>query len=540
MRNVQLLDCTLRDGGYINDWEFGRNTMISVFERLVDSKVDIIEIGFLDDRRPFDINRTIGPNTKCLKDVWGCLKKRPPMVVGMIDYGTCAIENLEPASESFLDGIRVIFKKQRMYEAMAYCKKVKELGYKVFSQLVSITSYDDKDLLELISLVNDVKPYAVSIVDTYGLLQPAKLLHYTELLDKNVAPEVCLGYHAHNNFQMGYANAQVFLNRKTDRNILVDGTLFGMGKSAGNAPLELLAMTMNDLFEKKYDIQPMLEAIDESIMPIFKKSPWGYQKFFFMTAKNKCHPSYLNYFKKKGDLSQTDLDILLSRIEPEDKKLLYDEDLAESLYQEYLNEKYQDDSVFKQIHEAFCGRSLLLIGPGKNILLQADKVSNFIKENNPVIISINFVPTDFKPNFVFLTKPNRYSEMTVLLHDFADIKLIATSDLTAKNNEFVYVIDRAPLINDNSLHSDNSFLMLLRLLNKAGIKSVNCAGFDGYSSKESNYANPDMEYGFLKNEASILNRQIQSVLNTELKDMNINFVTYSHYCDIDDIDSAGF
>ncbi|MFR1477063.1 MAG: hypothetical protein ACLSB9_15880 [Hydrogeniiclostridium mannosilyticum] len=72
------------------------------------------------------------------------------MVVGMIDYGTCSIENLQPCEESFLDGIRVIFKQQVMHEAIQFCREVQDLGYRVFVQAVSITTYSDEDLLELV------------------------------------------------------------------------------------------------------------------------------------------------------------------------------------------------------------------------------------------------------------------------------------------------------------------------------------------------------------------------------------------------------
>ena len=167
MKNIQLLDCTLRDGGYVNDWRFGYANIISIFERLVDANVDIIELGFLDDRRPFDNDRTIFPDTESADKIYGSLEKKKSIVVGMIDYGTCAIENIAPCSDSYLDGIRVIFKKGKMIPAMEFCNKIKGLGYKVFSQLVSVTSYSDEELLELIKLVNEVKPYAVSLKKQY-------------------------------------------------------------------------------------------------------------------------------------------------------------------------------------------------------------------------------------------------------------------------------------------------------------------------------------------------------------------------------------
>ena len=114
MKRIRLLDCTLRDGGYVNDWKFRYTNTVSIFERLADANVDIIEVGFLDDRRPFDIDRTIFPDTESADRLFGTLDRKNSMVVGMIDYGTCDIENLAPCSESCLDGIRVIFKKGKI------------------------------------------------------------------------------------------------------------------------------------------------------------------------------------------------------------------------------------------------------------------------------------------------------------------------------------------------------------------------------------------------------------------------------------------
>lgn len=110
---IQLLDCTLRDGGYVNDWNFGKDTTAYLFERLVSSKVDIIEVGFLDERRAYDPNRTIMPNSEAVEKNFAKFDHGDAMVVGMIDFGTCGIENLKPCAESCLDGIRVIFKKEK-------------------------------------------------------------------------------------------------------------------------------------------------------------------------------------------------------------------------------------------------------------------------------------------------------------------------------------------------------------------------------------------------------------------------------------------
>lgn len=537
MNNIMLLDCTLRDGGYVNDWKFGNENLVSVFERLVDSNVDIIEVGFLDDRRPFDIDRSIMPTTKCADKIFGSLDKKSAMVVGMIDYGTCTLDNLSACADSYLDGIRVIFKKHLMHEAMEYCRQVKALGYKVFSQLVSITTYSDEELLELVQLVNDVKPYAVSMVDTYGLLHPEDLLHYYKILDENVIPEVQIGFHAHNNLQLGYANALAFLEKDRKHDIVVDGTLFGMGKSAGNAPLELLGMRLNDKYGKNYNIDAMLEAIEESIKGFYEKAPWGYKTFFYLCSKNFCHPNYVTYFQEKQNLSTSKLDQLLELIQPEDKKLLYDKLVAEQTYNQYVEENILEDDSIESLKKEIKDRKLLLVGPGKNIHLQAQKVKKYIDENAPYVMAINYVPKDILIDCVFVTNVKRYHDMTLTLKE-SNAKILATSNVECRNGKFDFVINRAPLLETNAKIIDNSFLMLIKFLKEIGIKEVSCVGFDGYSDKEDNYCNPSMEYYFVKQEASHLNYHMRKRISEFREDMNINFITYSAYDAVEDINGA--
>lgn len=540
MGNISLLDCTLRDGGYVNDWKFGRENLISIFERLVDSNMDIIEIGFLDDRRPFDSDRSIMPDTESVQKIYGELDRKQAMIVGMIDYGTCSLDHIQPCAESYLDGIRVIFKKHLMHEAMAFCAELKKLGYKVFSQLVSITSYNDEELMQLIQLVNGVKPYAVSMVDTYGLLHPEDLLHYYELLDAHVVPEVGIGFHAHNNFQLGYANALAFLSKEVHHDIVVDGTLYGMGKSAGNAPLELLAMRLNEKYNKNYLIHPMLESIEESIMNFYSTSPWGYKMFFYLCAKNKCHPNYLSYYEGKKNLSISKIDNILAEIEPEEKKLLFDKNVAEQLYQTFLDDQYNDYKDRIAFSKEIGKNDLLIIGPGKNIQLQQNKVFDFINSQKPYVIAINYIPEDIPVDCVFVTNSKRYHDMTLSLKEQKNqgIRFLATSNVECRNGDFDFMVNRAPLLETNENIIDNSFLMLIKFLKSIDVNTIYCAGFDGYSDKEDNYCNPDMEYFFVKQAASHLNTHMKEAIAEFRKSIDIQFITYSSYDEVEDINGA--
>lgn len=139
------------------------------FERLASSGVDYIEIGFLDQTRPFDIDRTITPDTNGMNAIYEGLKTGNSTIVGMIDYGTCNIENIAPCKDTIMDGIRVIFKKQKIQEAIAFCKQIKELGYKVFVQAVSITSYSDEEAL----IVDNPMIMLIRLLDNIGVAKIA-------------------------------------------------------------------------------------------------------------------------------------------------------------------------------------------------------------------------------------------------------------------------------------------------------------------------------------------------------------------------------
>lgn len=537
MKQVKLLDCTLRDGGYVNDWNFGHDNMVNIFERLISSGVDILEVGFLDDRRPFDRNRTIMPDTASADRLFGSLDKKNTMLVGMIDYGTCSIDHIAPCSESCLDGIRVIFKKHIMKEALAFCTQVKALGYQVFVQAVSITSYSDRELLDLIDLVNALNPYALSMVDTYGLLHQSSLLHYFELLDHNLNPEIAIGYHSHNNFQMAYANSMEMLSKPANRTVLVDASLYGMGKSAGNLPVELISMHMNLHYGKSYDTSQMLEAIDINIMPFFEKSPWGYSLFFYIAASNNCHPSYVKFLMDKHTLSLKSLNVILGQIEPE-KKLMYDKDYIESLYLSYQNMECSDEDDLKRLAREWAGKPLLLLGPGKNMELQRDRIDRCIAERHPVVIAVNYIPEDIPVDYAFLSNSRRYVQLATRLlelkkeqeHALASpVRVIATSNVTNVNGSFDYTLNYSSLIDRDAEIIDNSFVMLLNVLVKAGVSQAACAGFDGYSVGGDNYFNSDMDYRIGKEKSMNLNSYVKNVLKKLSGSFQAEFITDSWY-----------
>lgn len=530
MSNVKLLDCTLRDGGFVNDWEFGHDDIVNIFDRLVSADLDVIEVGFLDGSREFDINRTITPDTKSMDKILAGLDSGNAMIVGMIDFGTCALENIAPCSECFLDGIRVIFKQKNMHEAIEYCRQIKNKGYKLFVQPVSITGYSDEEMLELIGMVNELKPYAMSIVDTYGLLHKNNLMHYFNLIDKHLLPEISMGYHSHNNFQLGYANAIELITSNTDRNITIDGSVYGMGKGAGNSNLELLAMYMNDNYGTNYDISQILEIIDVSIMKWYLKYPWGYSLRYYLAASNDCHPKYVMFLTQKRTLSIKSINEILNSIDDKEK-LTFNQIHIEKLYMDYQKKDFDDTHALNELAQILIGNPILLIGPGTSVKKYNDKIQQYVNDKKPIIISINYNPTNVSADYIFLSNAKRYVSLVNRLNsEDCKVKVIATSNVTKVNGMFDYTIEYSSLLDMNCSIIDNSLVMLLKILKKIGVKEVQLAGFDGYTSNDTpNYFDMAMEYVFTDTQANEVNDYVINFIKENSSDLKVNFITPTLY-----------
>ncbi len=537
---INLLDCTLRDGGYLNDWEFGHDNIVNIFERLVSANVDIIEIGFLNESREYDVNRTIFPDAESVNRTYAGLTKQESMIVGMIDYGTCGIEKVIPASDSVMDGIRVIFKKEKKEKAIAFCKQIKELGYKVFAQAVSITSYDDAELMELIRLVNDLEPYAFSLVDTYGLLHKNQLMHYFDFVNEHMKTSIGLGYHSHNNFQLAYANCiEVMELPLLERDIVIDGTLYGMGKSAGNAPLELLASYLNDNLGKHYHCSQLLEAIDVTMLDLYKQIPWGYSFKFFLSASKDCHPNYVTYLMDKKKLSMKSINEILDKLEWS-KRLSYDQEYVEKLYVEYQKEECDDTKDKEKLREWLCGREVLVFGPGNHIVEQSGKIETYLAKmgsDQIAKIGINFVPAQFPIDAVFISNAKRYVSLSTKLSQSKEKLLtLATSNVTRSAGTFDCVFNYSALLDEQALIVDNPMIMLLKLLKEAGVAGVSLAGFDGYvKAAASNYVNPNMDYSFSKEKAAEINQDVrESLKRLGGLGFEMKYITDTLYCQGED------
>ena len=361
---IKILDCTLRDGGYVNHWNFGLKTSKTMIERLSKSGINYLEIGFFQDTN-FDSSKTLFSEISQINQFipTNCSSN----IVGMIIFGNFDIKKIIPKNEYIkLNSMRVTFKKHETDKVFPYLQKIKDCGYDLFINPTNIEIYDDIELLNIIQKVNQIRPYGFSIVDTNGVLKEKDIQRLFYLIDNNLSEDIALCFHSHNNLQLSFSNAQCLMKVCTNRELIIDSTVFGMGRGAGNLCTELITQYINDNYNGNYDIVPILKIIDEQINPIFAKTPWGYSVPYYLAATNHCHPNYAKYLVDKQTVPVEIINKLLQNI-PDDKKSIYDSNLIQQIYLDNFSKIVDDSAILKQLSSVLRDKNILLLAPGKTL-----------------------------------------------------------------------------------------------------------------------------------------------------------------------------
>lgn len=518
MKNLQILDCTLRDGGYCNNWNFGYSNIKKIVTCLQDSNVDIIECGFLQDKDEYDISRTKFTN---LIQLEGFLPedKRNKIFVIMINYGSFNIENLPKCEDTIIEGIRFTFRKENMHEALEQCKIIKQKGYRVFLQPMVSLSYSDTEFLELIDLANNIDPYAFYIVDSFGVMKQNELIRLFYLVDHNLSKEIRAGYHSHNNMQLAFSNAQALLQINSSRNMIIDCSIYGMGRGAGNLNTELFLEYCNINFFDKFKIQPVLVVIDEILNRFYKKKPWGYSLPNYLSARHNLHPNYALYLSDKNTLSVENIDEIFSMI-PLEKKVIYDENYISKLYIDYMTTNQENICHKDKLYMKLFEKKVLLIAPGKSTQTNSEMIIDFVKKNNVTVIAVNFNYDKVETDFIFVSNIRRYKQLNNINND----KLIITSNIKGENA--FYKTKYLDLLNNEESVKDNAGLMAIKMLIKFNVSKIYLAGFDGYSyNVDENYYSEELELINMNNTIDKMNKGMNKILDIYINESNLEFIT---------------
>jgi len=296
---IKLVDCTIRDGGLMNNHLFGDETVADVYQACVNSGIDYMEIGYKNSKRIFspsehgawkfctedDIRRIVGDNDTPLKlSAMADAEKS--------DYQ----EDILPSDESVLDMIRVASYIHQVPLALDMIKDAHDKGYETTINLMAISIIQERDLDEALELLADSEVETLYVVDSFGALYSEqvhyfvdKFLKYAEQSGKQV------GMHAHNNQQLAFANT---IEATIVGANMLDASIAGLGRGAGNCQLELL---VSFLHNPKLQLKPILECIQQSIEPLREKLMWGFDVSYLITGLLNQHPRAAMEFNAKGD-----------------------------------------------------------------------------------------------------------------------------------------------------------------------------------------------------------------------------------------------
>lgn len=519
MRAVKILDCTLRDGGYINDWMFGKTAIEYILKKLSVAGIDYIEVGFIKGNR-FDENRTVYPDVDHISAAIPS-KNDGIIYVGMVDMSApVPLECIPERKPEFIDAIRVIFKQDKIEEGYRYAKEIKNRGYLTMIQLVSTDTYTDEELVAVVKRFNELDPHAVYIVDSLGLIKRKQFMRMVYLMDNNMKPDVILGYHSHNNLQQARGNAEAMVELSLTRDILIDASVYGMGRGAGNLNEELFADYLNENYGTNYHIEPMLEIIDEYLNDIYKESFWGYSLPFYLSASNGVHPNYAKYYNEKGTLTEKAFNELLKTIEEKDRHI-FSKELAEKYYGKYMENYVDDRNDIRKLSREINSKNLVIIAPGNSVMNKEINLQDYVSDSD-FVISIGFVPTEVKPNYVFCSNLRKYEKVK----DY-DVKKIVTSNIKVAE-DYTYRMNYSSYLSKNPAIVDNAGIMLLKILRDAEIHSVSIVGMDGYSGNNKYNIYRDV---YETNES--LYSQIDNAMRDEIvafgNQMTVKFLTKSAY-----------
>ncbi len=533
-RKIELLDCTLRDGSYINDSHFGTPVIKGIIKKMQDARVDIIECGWLKDKEyeegsayyhvpsdlePYLLNRTDNHT-----------------YVVMIDWDRYDVNNLPYCDGHSIDAIRVVFPHGKHREGITVGKELQKKGYKLYLQAANTMAYSDEDLKDLAACINQVHPVALSVVDTFGAMLFEDLERIVKVLDKNLEPEIKLGFHSHNNQQLSFALTIHFINllKKSKRSIVVDASLCGMGRGAGNATTELMASYLNRKEHGNYDLDAVMDAIDLYITGLQEKYTWGYSTPYFIAGLYQCHVNNIAYLLNNHRTNAKDMRNVISSLSQAERRK-YDYDLLETKFLENQNRIIDDGTVIEKLHEAWKDKTVLLVAPGKSINTEEEKIKEFIADEKPVVIGVNAINPRYEYDYVFFVNAARYEyAASTYKVKFEKTKRIVLSNIKTEADENEVVVNFNRAIKRGWPHFDNAVICCLRLMNQLNIKNVAIAGFDGFKTKyNESYADESLPTLNPDNKWDELNEEIKEMYSDFAKStaekMSIRFVTESYF-----------
>lgn len=294
--HCKIVDCTIRDGGLVNNWDFSVDFVQQLYAGLNEAGVDYMEIGYKNSPKLLKGAEEAGPwrflNDDFLRKV--IPQKGNTKLSALVDVGRVDENDILPRSESMLDLIRVACYSKDVDKALALVQTFHDRGYETTLNIMALSNVMENELLEAFELIKESSVDVVYIVDSYGSLDHNDVKYLVEKF-KTHLPNKRLGVHTHNNMQLAFSNTLVAAELGVE---LLDASVYGMGRAAGNCPTELLVAHLKGT---KYNLRPVLGVLEQLMVPLREKEEWGYILPYMITGALDEHPRSAMALRSSAD-----------------------------------------------------------------------------------------------------------------------------------------------------------------------------------------------------------------------------------------------
>lgn len=502
---LKILDCTLRDGGYYNNWFFNYDLVQSYLEACTKCKIDIVELGF---RFPL-VKRGLGPYAYTTENTINRLKisrnLKLSVMINASDFFGDYHETEELVSKYFIKKkfskisiVRIAINFKQYNKGQHICRILKNYGYEVGFNLMQS---HNKNKLEITKTVKEIISWKtvdyLYYADSIGVMDPNYIEYITKIF-KKFSKNINIGIHAHNNKSQALINSIEAIIHGIN---LIDCTILGMGRGAGNTPTEALLLELESK-KLKYKSSSILEVL-KSFNYLQQKYLWGPNYYYHYAAIHNIHPSYIQNLLDDKRYNIDQVKLALKSLSLKDSNFFSEDSLKTAIYKK---------NVFKDNFNAsnfFKNKDVCILGSGPSGKKYGNSIKKYIIDNNPVVLSLNvnqFINQKFIDYFiscyeyrVFFDQPTFEKINKPIIMPYTLFKDYLGNKLKNKK-----IIDYGLKLKTNSFSVYETFCELssplaiaysLAICSIGNAKSIKLAFFDGY--EDDSLKNSEVE-GYIK------------------------------------------
>ena len=490
-----ILDCTLRDGGYWNAWDFGPDLVQDYLNAMDAVGVNYIEMGF----RSLQNTQFRGPYAFTTDDFLARLSVPDRLHVAVmvnanemlafVGGPVAALEKLfSPASDSPVSMVRIAAQRKEILRLGESFRWLKNQGYTTALNLMQISTLTDADFRQVGVEATSLQPDILYFADSLGGMTPMQISQMVRAV--RATWDGHLGIHTHDNLGNALANT---LRARDEGTTFLDCTVLGMGRGPGNVRTEHLIVELWDADRPLSELAPLIHLVNSHLLPLQQKLGWGTNLYYYLAGKHGIHPTYIQ--QMLADSCYGDEDILkiivhLRTIEAHSYQMDFMKDGR--------NITTDSGPGWWSPAETIQGRDVLILGPGKHAIRHQAALEKFIATKKPFVIALNTLTT-IAPDLIDVRTACHPIRLLADLKSYEELPqpivlpaaLLSPSQRNALSNE--RLLDFGVTVQENTFQFENtrcvipSTLVLgyaLAIATSGGSRRILLAGFDGYSADD--------------------------------------------------------